>query len=223
MRKIYALTIALVCFSFLSQAQIRKGSIYFGGDINYTSQKEEVLNSTPGGANNEGKVNFTTFSPAIGIAVEENVFAGIDFTYSNSEAENSSLSNNYKNKSIGAGVFVRRYFPVANKFYLFGQVRLGYYNRDYNQTSMFSSETTQEDSWGLQAGIVPGLSYNVYKSLYLELGLNNLLQIQYENTDRTRTFGGGGRSSSEIKNFSVGSSLSNSPLNIGVRFILPKK
>jgi hypothetical protein len=221
MRKIYFLTIALVCFSFLSNAQIRKGSFYLGGDIGYSSQKEERINPA-GGMNNEGEQKSISFSPSIGMAVKENVFAGIDFTYANNESENLSSSNNYKTKALGAGIFLRRYFPVANRFYLFGQVRLGYLDRESDMTSTFNADRTQEDSWSLQAGLFPGLSYNIYKSLYLEMGLNNLLQIGYENIDRTETRTFGGTFSTERKSFFLQSSLANSGLNIGVRFILPK-
>jgi hypothetical protein len=222
MRKLYFVTIALVCFSFLSNAQIRKGSVYLGGDLGYSSQKEERLNPTPGGTNNESEQKGVSFSPSIGVAVKENVFAGIDLSYSNTKGENLGTTN-YKNKVLGAGVFLRRYFPVANKFYLFGQIRLGYYDREYDQNYNFNADRTLEKGWGIQAGLYPGLSYNIYKSLYLEMGLNNLLQAGYESLDITRTSGFGNTSSSERKSFSIGSSLSNSSLTVGLRFILPKK
>lgn len=206
MRKIYFLTIAFICLSFFANAQIRKGFIYLGGDVGYSSQKEKLLNPPSGSTNNEVELKGFTFSPSIGLAVKENVFAGIDFTYANTKGQYLNSNNSYKNKNLGAGIFMRRYFPVANKFYLFGQVRLGYYDREYDQTYNFNSSRSQEDGWGLQAGLYPGLSYNVYKSLYLEMGLNNLLTVGYENLDITQTSGFGGTSSSERKSFSIGSS-----------------
>ncbi|RYF85945.1 MAG: autotransporter domain-containing protein [Chitinophagaceae bacterium] len=223
MRKFYFLAIASVCFSFLSQAQIRKGSVYLGGDINISSQKEEQLMPMPGGTNSEGKNTFIYIGPAVGIAIKENVFAGVDFLYGKSDSKYLNSPNSSKVSALAGGIFIRRYFPLANKFYLFGQVRLGYQKRNEDQTSLVNSDRIEEDSWSVQANLFPGLSYNVYKSLYFEMGLNNLLQLGYLHTDRTQTSALGGSISTESKTFNLQSDLSGNSLNIGVRFVLPKK
>lgn len=230
MKKVTLLT-ATAFFCFSSFAQIKKGSVYLGGDVSLTNIKFE-RSSMPSSPNvpGNGTVKGIVISPAIGIAIKDNLIAGADITYQNNKTENYySAPGTTESKGAGAGVFIRRYFPVASQFYFFGQARVGYANRNFEQisTSGLATYDTEEKTWNMLGGLYPGLSYNVTKSFYLEMGLNNLLQIGYEKTDRTETQTYNStttKSSLTQKGFFIQSSLSNSTsLNVGVRFIFPKK
>jgi hypothetical protein len=219
MRKITFLAIAC-CFSVFANAQISKGSRYLGGSVAYSQSKEEDTAPT---AYNENK-NFI-IAPAMGFALKENLITGIDFFYSSSESINRAPGNTIgKTRSAGVGVFMRRFYPIAKKFYAFGQARVGYFDKHATIagiTGSTSSSTT--DGWGLEAGIYPGITYNIAKAFYLEMGFNNLLNISYAKEERTVVVFGN-PSTFKQNSFSIGSSLSSGHyLSVGARFIIPKK
>lgn len=221
MRKLFILTIAMVCFGFLSKAQISKGSLYFGGSVAYSQSKDE--NTAPSPVTNEN-TNFT-IAPAVGLALKENLIAGIDFSYNKYENTNNAPGYSSGHTRVsGAGVFLRRYYPIAKKFYAFGQARVGYFDKHGELAENTGTARSTTDGWGLDAGIYPGITYNIAKAFYLEMGFNNLLNISYAKEERTVIPGFGNPSTIKQSSFSVGSSLSSGNyLNVGVRFIVPKK
>ena len=220
MRKILFFSLSLLCLQFTANAQITKGSLYFGGSVGYSQNKEEASAPT---ANNENK-SFT-IAPAVGLAVKENLIAGIDLTYSKYKNLNYAPGNTMTNdRVLGAGAFMRRYFPIAKKFYAFGQARFGYFDRQATITTVSGTGRSNTEGWGLEAAIYPGITYNVGKAFFLEMGFNNLLHITYAKEERTVTPNIGNSSTFKQSHFSVGSSLSNGNyLNVGVRFIVPRK
>ncbi|MBI1782097.1 MAG: hypothetical protein HYR66_12130, partial [Sphingobacteriales bacterium] len=117
MRKRFLLSVAslLILTNFI-EAQIAKGSLLLGGGIGFNS----TITKT---GNTEEKQNGFFFSPALGTAIKQNVIAGGDILISHTEyASVTSEKRTYN--SYGAGVFFRKYIPVANKFFIYGQGRL---------------------------------------------------------------------------------------------------
>jgi hypothetical protein len=144
------------------------------------------------------------------------LIAGIDLNYLHSRSENLSTQDNKVN-AYGAGVFLRKYFPISNRFYAFGQTGLGYFSQKYDYLQ--SPSTYEQHS--ISANLYPGVAVHVFKSLYLEAAFNNLLQIGYSSTTIRLVNAG---TTTKQKDFGIQSSLSNgSYLNIGIRFIIPKK
>lgn len=224
MRKITTLAIGL--FSFVaSNAQITKGSVYFGGSIGYSNVKEESRSSTNPTVT-EGEQKSINISPAVGVALKENLVFGVDFNYGKSTQENINGAIKNDNKFVGAGIFVRRYFTLAKRFYAFGEISTGYADVESNQGGgSGGSNLYESNGWSVGATLYPGISYNVTKAFYLEMSFANLLSLNYTKAKQTtnNTFGGGSVTT-ERKGFSISSSLQNGNyLNMGVRFIIPKK
>ena len=219
MKKIILLSFSVLLFALVTNAQITKGSIYLGGSIGASNAKSESSTTS-----NEGKQSSFSLNPAVGIAVRHNVIAGIEFNYVHSKSASFSNNQDNKNNGYGAGLFLRKYFPLSNRFYVFGQTGLGYFhqNWDYLQTPGYNY-TAQNKQSSISANLFPGLAIHVIKSLYLEAAFNNLIQLSYSATSTTANYLGT-VSTSKQKGFNIGSSLtSGSYLNIGVRFIIPKK
>lgn len=116
MKKITFLTIAFCCLVFSSYAQINKGTVFLGGSLGFAHQKTET-NGT------ESKQNVANILPAIGIAVRNNLVAGVQLAYSNNRLSDDVMGSEPYSRSYGGGVFVKKYRPLGRNFLLFGARR----------------------------------------------------------------------------------------------------
>ena len=214
MGKLFTLIVIAVLTSSSIYAQISKGSILLGGGIGYSNQENKQEGSTV-----ESKTSNFYLSPAIGITVKENLIVGGDLSFSNQMQENGS--NETTTKYYGAGIYMRRYVPIANRFYIFGQGRIGgnIFDGENTQVTDFISNSK---GYNINAGIYPGISFQVNKKLHLETGFNNLVYLQYENV-KIKTQSLGNIYNYTSKSFSVNSSLNNmSGLYVGFRLLIAR-
>ena len=100
MGKLFTLIVIAVLTSSSIYAQISKGSILLGGGIGYSNQENKQEGSTV-----ESKTSNFYISPAIGIAIKENLIVGGDLSFSNQMQENGS--NETTTKYYGAGIYMR--------------------------------------------------------------------------------------------------------------------
>jgi hypothetical protein len=217
MRKIFLTVILASLLINTATAQIKKGSIFLGGDIGGTGQKTKSNDIT---VNKQSGVNI---SPVIGTAIKENLIVGINggFGFYNS----SSDINLYKNESdsYSFALFIRKYKKLgASDFYLFAQGSAGIAH--YTQSQKAPAPNNLDEIKRLTAGIsaYPGLSYAVSNKIQLETGFNSLVSLNYFTEKREVTNNPGAAYKS--KGFSVTSSLSNatSSLFLGIRVLLGK-
>jgi hypothetical protein len=216
MERIILLSVTILLFAAITKAQITKGSVYLGGSIGASTSKQENNNPTL-----EGKSSWLSINPAVGIAVKNNLITGVDLKYLHGSSKNFSSQDNKRN-GYGAGLFLRKYFPLSNRFYVFGQTGAGYFSQknEYIQTPGYPFTITNKQH-SISANIYPGIAIHVFKSLYLEAAFNSLLQIGYSSSTTEGNFPS---ASQKQKDFSIQSSLSSGNyLNLGVRFIIPKK
>jgi hypothetical protein len=216
--KIYLLAICLL-LSMLVHAQIKKGGVFIGGDVALYGTKTNSENP----ADYTSKNNLYNFYPSIGWTVKENVVVGGNLLLSFSNNTQQSGNYNTKGNRIGAGIFIRKYLPIGKSFYLFGNAAL-------NAQSIYSKYTTpqtyykKETGYAIDATLIPGISYQLNKSLFLEVALNNLITLGYErrNTEESNPAGGlyKGSSNSYYLYSSLGSGV---PLQVGLRWIIPGK
>ena len=214
MGKLFTLIVIAVLTSSSIYAQISKGSILLGGGIGYSNQENKQEGSTV-----ESKTSNFYISPAIGIAVKENLIVGGDLSFSSQMQENGS--NETTNKYYGAGIYMRKYLAVASRFYIFGQGRIGgnIFDGENTQVTDFISNSK---GYNINAGIYPGISFQVNKKLHLETGFNNLVYLQYENV-KIKTQSLGNIDNYTSKSFSVNSSLNNmSGLYVGFRLLIAR-
>jgi outer membrane receptor for ferrienterochelin and colicin len=200
------------------QAQIKKGSVFLGGDISGSTQTTKrngtEVNSQDG----------LIILPVFGKAIKENFILGVEAgfsLYNNNNNFNPASNSKQKNNAYQAGVFIRKYKLIGKSgFSMFLQGRLGfnYFRNEYN-SSYQSYDITKRYTIGISA--YPGISYAVSKRLQLETGFNNLLNLNYF-TEKKET---GGTLSYIDKTNGIGfsSSLNNiSSLYLGFRLLLNK-
>jgi opacity protein-like surface antigen len=202
-----------------SYAQINKGSIWVGSNVSYNQSKDRPQTQLA-----ERKIRTTSIQPAFGIAIKENLVLGIFGNYNTERRENDGLLLNRKEKTYGGGLFVRRYVPVFNRFFLFGEGRLRYnaYKSDDEWSIVYGGDKSKSRGWETGLTFTPGISYGITPNIQLEAGFQSLFDIRYQNTKIIHD--GNYYEDKRIKSFSAGVNLENiSAFTIGVRFLINKK
>jgi hypothetical protein len=174
MRKIILAIITVSFFVSSVNAQIKKGSVFLGGDIGGSIQK------TKSGDITTNKQNGINISPVFGKAIKDNLIFGVNAGFGIYNNDNPVNNWEYNTNSYNAGVFVRKYKNLATSgFYLFVQGGLGinYYKQKQEGLSPVNFDETRRVTVGINA--YPGISYAVSKKLHLETGFNNLLSLNY--------------------------------------------
>lgn len=215
MRKLLLLTTVLTSIAITAQAQINKGTVLLGGNISGASANETNANSS-----NQYKNRSFSLSPSIGIATKNNTVWGTNLTY-------ASSGNKYQGEQTfdynlyGGSLFYRRYATLGKGFYLFGEANAGYaYSKQKEQYSQTGNRTRRTDMVNLS--LHPGIAYAVHKNFHLEVAINNIASVGYNN-QKVTTVDNGFASATNNRNFAFSTNISSSnPINIGFRFALGK-
>lgn len=210
MKQRFLLSLLFICtLAVTTQAQINKGATWLGGQIGYSQSSDK------NGAVTNSKQSSFTISPAVGIAVKDNLIVGIVANYAHSKTE-SYPNSSRKDNTYGGGVFVRKYIPVVNRFYIFGDAR-AYFSSVKTEDKSSNNTTTKGYDVGLS--VTPGVSFAVTKSIQIETGFNSLFNTRYSNRKQKQAF-----TETKSTSFNTGLSLDNqSQLFIGFRFLINKK
>lgn len=208
MKKFILLPIIVFAFILSVNAQIKKGSIFLGGDINGSVQKTKSGNVT---TNKQSGINI---SPVLGKASKENLIVG-----TNVSVGLSDNNSQYKTNFYGLGVFVRKYKNIGTSgFYVFAQ---GGLNGIYSKTKQISFNSTDTKRYTIYTYAYPGISYAVSKKFQLETGFQNILAISYSHEKREEN---NPVNIFKTNEFSIYSSLNNasSALYFGFRLLISK-
>lgn len=217
MRKILLPFITVLFFSIGGHAQIKKGSIFLGGDIGGSYQNTKTDDVT------SNKISTLNITPVFGKAISENLIAGVSVGINFYNNKYIIDDAQYKTKAYNAGIFIRKYKSIGTDgFYLFVQGGFGasYLKQKITGFPVTGLDELKRISVGFSA--YPGLSYRITKKLHLESGFNNLLTLNYFNEKRDvidtapATF--------KTNGFSISSSLNNasSALYLGFRLLIGK-
>ncbi len=217
MKKLHTfLAVFILFFVNQSSAQIKKGSLFLGGDVGGYTQK-----TTNGGAT-INRQNGIAFSPVVGKAIRENLIFGGELNFFFSENNNNGPNGDIRQKNFGGGVFLRKYRALGNSgFSIFvqGGLNVNKYEVEYQNIDV-DFEVTKRFNIALNAR--PGLSYGISRKLQLEAGFSNLVSLGYFNEKRTIT--GSPDPEFTTNGFSTNSSLfSPSSIYVGFRLLINRK
>jgi hypothetical protein len=206
MKQKFLLSLLFVCSLVVTtNAQINKGATWLGGQVSFGHSSTE-------NAGSKNKQTSFNIGPAVGKAVKDNLIVGIAANYQHYKTKNGSVTTN-KGTTYGGALFIRKYVPVVNRFYIFGDAR-AYFNVSSERTSDIKIK-----GWDAGISATPGLSYGVTKNIQIETGLNSLFRVAYMKRNQEQGY-------NENKNnaFNAGISLDNtSPIYLGFRFLINKK
>ena len=218
MTKIYGI-LFFTLLSFTLNAQIKKNSILLGGQLSYYNEKYNVDNIA------DQKRVSTTIGISLGKAFKENSVFGINLSYSPTKETNifaGSDTYTSKHNRFDLGVFFREYKKLANDFYFFGHVDASAIIA--HETSSYASipGETKLTQRGALISLTPGISYQVFKKMQLEITIPNILGMQYL---VTKVDSKNPQTSNSKRNlFTFYSNLNNNTsfgwLGVGFRFLL---
>ncbi|OXB05902.1 outer membrane beta-barrel protein [Flavobacterium pectinovorum] len=160
------LILALAMFSF---ANAQKGTILVGGNIGFTSEKNDNQGE-------ERKSNSFGFSPKVGYQFHDNWTAGVEFALSSSKSTfslNSIGESESKFNAFKVGAFVRYSVPLSETFSVFADLGAGFQNQK-NKDYINGSLTSESKADGLYAGITPALFINMKKGFGLNFSIGGL-------------------------------------------------
>lgn len=224
--KLIALAIAGCLISAWSHAQIRKGSLLFGGSIGYSSYDQTDLDDLYNKTDRKGSE--LLLSPSFAMAVAGNFFAGVDLTWEkgkNKITYPNGIKREANTKTIGGGIFVRKYWSVVNKLYIFGQGRVGYESINDDLTSGdIANPVGYVKGHNIEASVYPGLSFALSKKVHLESMFWNLINFKYTKANEYSKIQGNPETKLRSYNdLDVSSSFSNSSyFTLGVKVLLSK-
>ena len=174
MTKFYFFSL-LLFISFTSNAQIKKQSFLVGGQLHYYNYK--VLFDDRNQKTEAGTINLS-----IGKAFKENKVAGINIGFSPARYLNhlaGSDTSKFVSNRFNLGMFYREYKKLTKDLYFFGQLDGAFITG--KQTEYYNNSTRQAKAT-LRGGFIsltPGISYQVFKKMQLEITIPNILNIQY--------------------------------------------
>ena len=217
MKKVLLAAIVITVFACSVNAQIKKGSVFLGGDLSGYTQKTKP--ETGSGYKTSG----VTISPVFGKFIKDNLVLGGSVGYSLTESKNDLDIQNKANAYHG-GVFIRKYKNIGGSgFYIFGQAGL---NASFHNQEIDSPINGYDDEIKrtiININAYPGISFAISKRFHLETGFNDLFRLSYskekreENNPNIEGYTSNG--------FSLSTSLSNatsSSLYFGFRVLLSK-
>jgi len=218
MKKVYALfIIALSCTT--ANAQIKKGEIVLGGNLGYSDQYQ---GTTISGTTSSNQSKNFSIAPSFGRAIKDNLVLGFDVGYNHSRASYSPTPDNTGNGGA-ADIFLRKYKPLGNGFYLFGQSSLGgFYNHSkQNDETGASFESNSMNAYGFTLQFFPGIAYALNQKWQLEAGLPNFFVIGWSHSKQTNIPLNAPEQDYVSHSFQLQSSITGSTaLTIGLRYFI---
>lgn len=143
-------------------AQFNKGDWFVGGSfgLSFNTSKLSIHRNT-----SDFNINL---DPSLGYFFSESAAIGFvpQISFNTSSVSDVNTGNYSTNKvSGGMGIFYRKYFTVADKFYLFFEPRLMY----------IGSNMQDEDFRYVRLSISPGAAYRISPKWMVEASLGGLL------------------------------------------------
>ena len=155
-------------------AQISKGSLFLGGNINFYSSDNSADDNSIG-----YKQDVFTVSSVIGKVIKNNLVLGAGLGYSHTKYRQgpTNIPNDQKSNGYSGNVFLRKYMGLGKNFYIYLESALGarYDKSDNSPINLNNNYKTISVS----LGVTPGISYAISKKLQIETGFNQLLSIGY--------------------------------------------
>jgi hypothetical protein len=194
----------------IANAQIKKGDILLGGNVNFNTSNTKPIGSAS---------DATSFAilPSIAKAVKDDLIVGLNLAYTHGRSKYGSPTFISTSDTYGLGVFVRKYKSLGANFALFAE---GDLSGNYNQTNSYPDggpKPPANKGYSVNAGFYPGLAYFISRHVQVETGMQNLFYAQYGHTKT-----GDGANEVKSNSFSLGTGLSKTLDNfvIGIKWII---
>lgn len=186
----------LTSLSLAATAQTQSGNRFIGGNINWNNTETEanhVNNSSAVGLRTNEQNTFNA-QTTIGTFIKDNLVLGLFANYENSKNENSfPAERSYsvdKTKSISVGPFVRKFFPLNEKFSFYTQGNVGYGRSSNRQTfgNINQPVNMRSEYNSFVAALKPGLVYFATSKFGVDLSILGLQYAVGKEKDNDQSF-----------------------------------
>ncbi|MGE8552644.1 MAG: outer membrane beta-barrel protein [Chryseobacterium jejuense] len=202
----------------LSNAQIAKGTTYISGQLGYSQNENN---------NNNVKIESFKVLPTVGYFVNTNLAVGLGVGYKNDNVKTVTTigTTTVDGKETVSGFvvapFVRKYWTVGEKLYIFGQLEVPMVfgqNKDESTstttvggTTVTSSTSTKDNFTSIGVNVKPGLDYFLNKNWSIEATFG---EFGY-NTNKVNVDG-----AKRVNDYKFGLNLSS--VTFGVKYVFAK-
>jgi len=213
------LTGAVALFG-LSNAQIAKGTAYLSGSVGYSQEETN---------NGNNKVENFNVLPTVGYFVGTNLAVGVGVGYQTEKRTDISTvafpnatsvsTNEVKEPAFVVAPFVRKYWTLGDKLYIFGQLAVPMqFGKTETENSTVTSTgstvttvSTSTEAKYTQVGVTvkPGLDYFLNKNWSIEATIGEFGYNNYKPKDGDAT-----------NNYTFGLNLSS--VTFGVKYVFAK-
>jgi hypothetical protein len=172
-----------------------RGDFFVSGTMSYNnSNNRDNLGSTKKG-------NRLVIEPEIGFFIHPNIAMGTRLSVFTNTSKNSN-SNEVEESGYGVGVFGKYFFTPKKRFSIYGELSAMYRTSEIEQkfTLQNQIETRKSENKGYNIAISPGMQFFVSEKLALTSRIGS---ISYNSSDNENISPNGGKSTSDVKNFSI--------------------
>jgi hypothetical protein len=169
------LVLLLALMSSSTGAQIKKHTILLGAGGYFYNDKNTI----------EGydyKYVGGDYSVSVGTAFKENSVAGVNIHYRPIRQKDylrgrDTINVNYDWVEVGG--FLREYRKIAKDFYFFCQADAGVVVAKYMEANSYATDNVNFSQWGASISLTPGISYQAFRKMQIEIMIPNALDLQY--------------------------------------------
>ena len=217
MKKSILILLIFCASAALGLAQINKGSIFAGLDLNLSSTQTQNSFSQSSSSNTSASQTSVLLMPGLGYFISEDLVVGISFGYSGNYTQDLINHVTESNAGLNFSPFVRNYFNIGEKAALFTQFNIGY-TTTWGTKGNIIGPSDQSNGYILGVSISPGLSYFISDKFELEAAI---ALLGYTNTSN-KTIPGSGADTQTYQNSNFQLNLTMSAINFGFKYYLRK-
>ena len=165
MKRLFTLGLLSIVFCYQANAQLSKGQVTLGGGLGANTSKSTSEHNVFD--DYEGKNTAFAIYPQLSIGVGDNWMIGLRPQFSSNKQinkENGITKAKYRSQNAEIGAFARKFFPLGERFGLFGQGNVEYgFNRNKNLMTGDKGESRYIDVY-----VNPGAYFKATKRFILE-------------------------------------------------------
>lgn len=171
MKKTILTTVFVVFAFFVAQAQIGTGTLSVGGALELSTSGGKYK----GGSNSVDKPSNSsfTFGPQVSYFLSDELSVGAALLYSSTTSNKTDNDNKNVSNAFYFTPFARYHVPVSEKFYLFGEARLGF-GVESGKTVNGGTSTKDDPSSSVGFAVSPGLLFLPGERIGIELSVDLL-------------------------------------------------
>lgn len=216
MKRNLVILLIIAAIPFKAFSQLSQSSIVIGGSFGFSVEKEKTK---VGSNTNDGPTSSTfTILPDVEYFIGDNlsVGLGIGYNFNKSTEEDGNIETTYKTGVFYFSPYLKKYFTLGDKAYIFGKAQLGMGFGTYTTEVKMNNVTTSTDSdfSSLNIGITPGFRFDVTERIGLEAGIGF---VGY--TGETYKSGSGNNERKDTRN-KMSFEFNPSYLTFGIRYTL---